>query len=105
MGRRANVNYWPTRGGWVDAAGKYQAGSFWTTIGGKQRLLASGPDDRPDGPTYLAALAAFRDEVALSAAGSAGDRNTVRVVIEVYLRDLKTTGTDKTFQTREDCLV
>lgn len=47
MGRKSNVNYWESRGG------------FFCWHQGKQVLLASGPNDGPDGPTYKEAFYKF----------------------------------------------
>jgi len=47
MPRNSEVNYWPSRAG------------FYTTVKGKQELLAKGIDDSPDGPVYRLALAKF----------------------------------------------
>lgn len=47
MARKAKVNYWESRGGY----------GCWHK--GVQKLLAKGPDDKPNGPTYQAALKAF----------------------------------------------
>lgn len=47
MARKSKVNYWDTRGG------------YYCWHKGKQVLLAKGPKDEPNGPTYLAAVAEF----------------------------------------------
>ena len=46
MGRRAknNVVHWPSKGGY----------GAW--IGGRQVMLARGPDDAPNGPVFAAAV-------------------------------------------------
>lgn len=49
MARKASVRYWESRGG------------FFCWHKGKQVLLAMGPDDRFDGPTYRAAREKFKE--------------------------------------------
>lgn len=74
MARKPAVNYWSSRG----AYGCWHAG--------RQRILAQGPEDAPQGPTYLAALDAFRAVLAMDNAAQAKEENTVRVVLESYLQ-------------------
>jgi integrase len=74
MARRSSVRYWRSRNGYC----------CW--FGCKQEVVAVGPDDFPSGPTYQAALDRFKEMTALSAADTAKDRNTARVVCELYLR-------------------
>lgn len=74
MPRRTKVNYFPSRGG------------YYCQINRKQYLLASGPDDAPGGPTYEAALVAYKHLLEDSWAEQAGDGNTVRTVLELYLQ-------------------
>jgi integrase len=76
MARKPSVNYWASRSGY----------GCW--FEGKQYILAEGPDDAPRGPTYLAALDKFKERLALSYAGEAKDRNTVRTVLELHLQHL-----------------
>lgn len=47
-GRKPQVRYWNRKGG-----------GYFTTLRGEQIELALGPDDWPNGPTYLKAIAAF----------------------------------------------
>ncbi|MBA4190276.1 MAG: hypothetical protein C0467_20005 [Planctomycetaceae bacterium] len=54
-GKKPSVRYWEGR----------RAYCCW--IAGKQETLARGPDDAPQGPTYLAALDQFRKLLALDA--------------------------------------
>jgi integrase len=74
MPRRTQVNYYKSRGGYM------------CQINRKQYMLAKGPDDAPRGPTYLAALDAYRDLVDGLNVEKAGDDNTVRTVLETYLQ-------------------
>lgn len=60
--------------------------AFYCQFQGKQHKLAVGPDDSPSGPTYLAALDAFRQVVQMGSVQHAKDRNTVRAVLETYLQ-------------------
>ena len=45
MPRKPSVSYWPTRKG----------GGYFCILKGNRHELALGPDDAPQGPTYLAA--------------------------------------------------
>jgi integrase len=89
MARRASVRYWPSR----------EAYCCW--FKGHQHTLAEGPDDFPDGPTYQAALDAFKALTALGSAESAGDKNTCRVVCEMYLRHISTRRKEGTLKVRQ----
>src|SRR5438309_1032093 len=75
--RRPSVRYFDSRG------------AYYCQWQGRQHRLASGPDDAPTGPTYLGALEAFKRLMQLGAVGEAGDRNTVRVVLETYLQHIE----------------
>ncbi len=59
--------------------------AYYTKVKGEQYRLAVGPDDAPDGPTYLAALDAFKDLMGRSKVDSAGNENTVRTLFNAYL--------------------
>src|SRR5262245_41678387 len=100
-GRRAKVRYWASRGTWTDAEGQTHKGGYFCEIKGRQHTLAAGPDDFPNGPTYQAAHRRFWDLYALDNAGRAGDQNTPRVVIEMYLRHLEATAAPKTLRIRK----
>jgi integrase len=76
-GRRASVRYWQSR----------KAYCCW--FQGVQQVLATGPDDFPDGPTYQEALKAFSALTSLASADMAGDKNTCRVVSEKYMRHIE----------------
>src|SRR5262245_51350465 len=89
-GRKPSVRYWKTRG------------AYCCELRGKQYTLAAGPEDDPHGATYLAALTRFKDILALENAGTAGDRNSPRVVIEFYLRFLSETAAPKTLKIRRE---
>jgi hypothetical protein len=49
--------------------------AFYTQFQGKRRLLAKGPNDYPDGPTYQAALKAFNRLMAGGDIKRAGDES------------------------------
>jgi integrase len=56
---------------------------------GKQIMLAKGEKDETTGPTYLAALAKFKELVELQGADQGGDGNSCRVVMELFLRHVE----------------
>lgn len=68
----SDISYYRSRGG------------YYTCFRGKQLLLAKGPDDKPTGPTYLAALAQFRETMQLANADTADQGNTVATICEMY---------------------
>jgi integrase len=91
MPRRASVRYWPSRGG------------YCCKLAGVQHLLASGPDDYPDGPTFKAACKAFW-ELTEGALKPADDYNVVRVVLDAYLVAAEKQLAPGTFKNKlEDC--
>jgi integrase len=63
--------------------------AYYCQFAGRQHLLASGPDDAPNGPTYLAALEAFRHLMAGTNVEEDGDENLVEVILEKYLQHAK----------------
>ena len=82
-GRKASVRYYPTKGG------------YFTVYEGRRYRLASGPDDVPSGPTYLAALAEYgRIVKGEEVQGGEGDqpRETLGVVVRRWV-DRKGEGT------------
>jgi integrase len=76
-GRKASVRYYESRG------------AYFTHFEGKQIRLADGPDDAPKGPTYLAALAKFSELMQVNTADTAGQENTVRIVVDLYGQHLE----------------
>lgn len=86
MPRRPSVRYWESRGGY----------GCW--IGGKQYLLAKGPDDYPDGPTYRAAARAFGELVAGAAKYQARDANPVYIVLDAYVHHCLEDRKEDSFQ-------
>src|SRR5579871_4054604 len=60
--------------------------AYYCQFAGRQHLLASGPDDAPGGPTYLAALETFRHLMAGTSIEEDGDENPIEVILETYLQ-------------------
>lgn len=73
MPRHSRVNYYPSRH------------AYFCQISGKQHKLAEGPEDGPSGPTFLAALQAFRHLLEDAQSATSGNSNTVRVVCEHFM--------------------
>src|SRR5437764_1281745 len=88
MPRKPSVRYFSSRNG------------FFCQHHGKQHRLADGPDDSPTGPTYLAALDAFKQLMQMGSVTTAKDRNTVRVVLETYLQHAQDKMRATTFERR-----
>lgn len=63
-----------------------QANAYYTTIDGVQQYLGPGPDDGPDGENYHRARKVFLRLKELGQVEYAGNENTVRAVMEAYLR-------------------
>ncbi|HEY7157002.1 MAG TPA: site-specific integrase [Gemmataceae bacterium] len=73
MARKPSVRYWPTRN------------AYCCWFRGKQYILAEGPKDEMNGPTYLLAIKKFAELVTLHQADTARDANPVRVICETFL--------------------
>lgn len=86
MARRASVRYYGSR----------QA--YFTHYQGKQIKLAEGPDDAPNGPTYLAALTAFSGLMEIGNAATVGQGNLVRTVFDLYAQNLEKKGQARTLK-------
>src|SRR5262245_55656834 len=80
-GRKPSVRYWPSRKG----------GGYFATINGKQEELALGPKDDPRGPTYLAALEAFKKILALDT-NKGTSKYLVSALMNQYRMDRKSRG-------------
>ena len=80
MPRTPGIRYYPTRKG------------FFTCFRKKQILLAKGSDDRPTGPTYLAALRTFTELMESANADKADQGNTVRLICNLYAKNLERNG-------------
>ncbi len=92
MARQASVRYWESR----------RAYACW--FKGKQVILAEGPQDYPDGPTYNAAVKKFGQLVTMGNADLAKDNNDVQTVCDLYLRHISTRKTPRTFKIRKQFL-
>ena len=93
MPRRTTVGYWPSRKG----------GGFFCIKGGVRHELALGPDDRPGGPVYLAALRRFAEvmeESEQEGAEAASGAATVREVLAAYLDRVRKTRSPGTYEIR-----
>jgi integrase len=88
MARKPSVRFFASRN------------AYYCQYNGRQHRLASGPDDSPSGPNYLAALDAYKHLMRMGAVGTSKDRNTVRVVLETYLQHAKGRIKDSTFTSR-----
>jgi integrase len=74
MARKPSVRYFQSRS------------AYYCQFNGRQHKLAEGPDDSPTGPTFLAALEAFTQVMAMGRVETAGAGNTVEVIIESYFQ-------------------
>ncbi len=72
MARKASVRYWQSRG------------AYCCEHKGKQHVLAVGPDDRPEGPTYKAAVEAYKLLCFPPQAGEEINGKTVATVLNLY---------------------
>ena len=66
--------------------------AYYTQIHGKQRLLATGPKDEPDGPTYKAAVQRFARLQHIDETVKAEDNCPVSAVIARYYHMLEREG-------------
>jgi integrase len=92
MPRKPSVCYFPTRN------------AYYCQIRKVQHHLATGPDDRPAGPTYRAAHKKFMELLQEDAIEEAGDANTVRTVLDAYLDDCKARLKASTLKTKSTAL-
>jgi len=76
----SEIRYYPSRKG------------YYTCFRHKQIPLTKGPDDKPTGPTYLAALKKFTELMQTANADKADQGNTVRLVCELYGQHLESNG-------------
>jgi integrase len=65
---------------------------YYTWFRNQQIKLAKGPDDKPTGPTYLAALKKFTELLELANADTADQGNTVRLICDLYAQHLERNG-------------
>ena len=78
------INYFESRQG------------YCTQYKKRQRLLAKGPKDEPDGPTYRAAVKKFSEVIHVAEADQAGDDNLVITVVDRYAVHLRNQGRERT---------
>jgi integrase len=76
VGRKPAVRFYESRN------------AYFVTLKGVFHRLGDGPDDRPSGPNYLAALAKYKEKLELAFADEVGDGNKLRVCAEKYLENL-----------------
>ncbi len=93
MARRPQARYYTSRKG----------GGFFATINGTLYELALGPNDAPTGSTYLAALSRFREILELGGVTQVGAQNTVRVILETYMKHIATRKKPGTVEIRQRC--
>jgi len=93
MARRPQARYYSSRKG----------GGYFATVDGTLHELALGPDDAPTGPTYLEALGRFKEILQLGGVEKAKDANTVRVVLETYMKHIATRKKEGTVEIRRRC--
>jgi len=86
------INYFQSRQG------------YYTQYHKRQRLLAKGPKDEPDGSTYQAAVRKFAEIMHLSKADKAEDGNLVCTILELYAKHLKNQGRNRTLEMVLGCL-
>ncbi len=86
------INYFKSRQG------------YYTQYKNQQRLLAHGPKDEPDGPTYQAAVKKFAEIMHLAKADKADNTNLVCTILELYAKHLKNQGRTRTLEMVTGCL-
>ena len=93
MARKPQARYYASRKG----------GGYFATINGKLHELALGADDAPTGPTYINALERFKEILQLGGVEHAAEKNTVRVVLETYMKHIATRKKPGTVEIRQRC--
>ncbi|MSQ96503.1 MAG: hypothetical protein EXR98_18400, partial [Gemmataceae bacterium] len=73
----SEIGYYPSRKG------------YYTCFRDKQIKLATGPDDKPTGPTYLGALRKFTEIMETANADTVDQGNTVRLICDLYAQHLR----------------
>jgi integrase len=79
--------------------------AYYCQFNGRQHLLASGPNDFPNGPTYQKALNAFNRVMSLATAAANGDANQLQVVLELYLQSVKARQRESTYERKYYALI
>ena len=85
------INYFESRQG------------YYTQFKKRQWLLASGPKDEPDGPTYQQAVKKFSEIIHCGEADRAEDDNLVITVLDRYAVHLKNQGRERTLEMFRRC--
>jgi integrase len=91
MPRKPSVRWYAKRG---------KNGGYYTQINKKQIHLGDGPDDAPLGPNYERAYEKWKGIMRLEFAETAGSRNTLRVICELYLEWLEPRHKATTYRIR-----
>ncbi|HEY7156037.1 MAG TPA: tyrosine-type recombinase/integrase [Gemmataceae bacterium] len=86
MPRQPSVRYFSSRN------------AYYCQFRGKQHLLASGPEDFPNGPTYQAALKAFGQLMATGDIEKDKDENQIQAILEKYMQHAQGRLAASTFQ-------
>src|SRR5262245_58979416 len=89
MARKPQVRYFASRG------------AYYCQLKGVQHKLAVGPNDGPEGPTFVAATKKYGQLIARNGADDAKDLNTCRVILEEYLRFISTRKKKTTLAVRQ----
>ncbi len=71
---------------------------YYTQYKKRQRLLAKGPKDEPDGPTYQQAVRTFSEIIHCGEADRAEDNNLVITVLDRYAVHLKNQDRERTLE-------
>src|ERR1700730_9030969 len=83
--------------GWTPGIRYYESRrAYYTKYQGRQPLLAAGPKDEPDGPTYQAAVQRFAQIMHAGETARAEDNCLVSAVISRFYFSLKRDERDKT---------
>jgi integrase len=85
------INYFESRKG------------YYTQLKKRQFLLASGPKDEPDGPTYHQAVKKFSEIIHCGKADRAEDDNLVITILDRYAVFLKNQGRERTLDMFRRC--
>jgi len=93
MARKTKVNYWATKGGYGCYINKKQVLLFKCDV-----------DDMPLGPNYAAAVKKWIELTTLDNAGQQGNRNSIKVICELYACFLEAQKKKKTLKMFKDCM-
>jgi integrase len=76
---------------------------YYTQYKKRQRLLAKGPKDEPDGPTYQQAVRKFSEIIHCGEADRAEDNNLVITVLDRYAVHLRNQDRERTLEMFRRC--